>query len=69
MSAPMLPLFLKVAGRRVLLVGAGRVAWWKLETLLAAGADVTVVAPDVLAEFGRAPVTVFERPFEEADLE
>jgi siroheme synthase-like protein len=69
MSAPLLPLFLKLAGRRVLLVGAGRVAWWKLETLLAAGADVNVVAPEALAEFESAPVRLFRRPFEEADLD
>jgi siroheme synthase-like protein len=63
------PLFLKLGGRRVLLVGAGRVAWWKLETLLAAGADVTVVATEVRPEFERAPVRLLARPFEESDLD
>jgi len=68
-SAGTFPLFLKLGGRRVLLVGAGRVAWWKLETLLAAGADVTVVAPAALPEFSRAPARLVLRPFEEDDLD
>jgi siroheme synthase-like protein len=67
-SAPF-PLFLKLGGRRVLLVGAGRVAWWKLEALLSSGADVTVVAPEVRAEFEVAPVRLLKRPFDEGDLD
>ena len=40
------PAFLKLAGRRCLVVGAGPVAEEKIEGLLRAGADVRVVAPD-----------------------
>jgi len=39
------PAFLKLAGRRCLVVGAGRVAQEKIEGLLRAEADVRVVAP------------------------
>jgi uroporphyrin-III C-methyltransferase / precorrin-2 dehydrogenase / sirohydrochlorin ferrochelatase len=39
------PIFIKLAGRRVLVVGAGPVAESKMEGLVAAGAAVTVVAP------------------------
>jgi hypothetical protein len=39
-----------VAGRRCLVVGAGRIAQRKLEALLKAGADVVVVAPGDLIE-------------------
>jgi precorrin-2 dehydrogenase/sirohydrochlorin ferrochelatase len=39
------PAFLKLAGRRCLVVGAGRVAEGKIEGLLRTGADVRVVAP------------------------
>ena len=45
--ADLLPLFVNLKGRRVLLVGGGRVAASKLATLAATGADVTVVAPEV----------------------
>ena len=40
------PLFLKLAGRACLVVGAGAIAESKIESLLRAGARVTVVAPE-----------------------
>ena len=63
------PVFLKLAGRRVLLVGGGMVAAAKLEGLLAAGAVVTVVAPDIAPALDRPGVTLERRPFEEQDLD
>jgi uroporphyrin-III C-methyltransferase/precorrin-2 dehydrogenase/sirohydrochlorin ferrochelatase len=39
------PLFLKLSGRRVVLVGAGPVAAGKLDALVRAGADVRVIEP------------------------
>lgn len=42
----LLPLFLKLAGRRVVLVGAGPVADGKLDALVRAGADVRRVDPE-----------------------
>ena len=39
----LLPLFLKLAGRRVVLVGAGPMASAKLDALVRAGADVRAV--------------------------
>jgi siroheme synthase (precorrin-2 oxidase/ferrochelatase) len=44
------PTFLKLEGRRVLLVGGGPVAAGKLRGLLDAGAEVSVVAPAILLE-------------------
>jgi siroheme synthase-like protein len=61
--AELLPLFLTLAGRRVLLVGGGPVAASKLETLLAAGADVRVVSPQVRTEIERSGVPVEARAF------
>ncbi|MGD1210609.1 MAG: bifunctional precorrin-2 dehydrogenase/sirohydrochlorin ferrochelatase [Candidatus Acidiferrales bacterium] len=46
------PAFLKLEGRRCLVVGAGPVAEEKIEGLLRAGADVRVVAPNATARIG-----------------
>ena len=54
----LLPLFLNVAGRRVVLVGGGPVAASKLRQLTDAGADVQVVAPSVVEEIERAGVRI-----------
>lgn len=63
------PAFLKLAGRRVLVVGGGPVAASKLRGLLDAGADVTVVAPAWVAEVAAADVTRVEREFQPSDLD
>jgi uroporphyrin-III C-methyltransferase/precorrin-2 dehydrogenase/sirohydrochlorin ferrochelatase len=69
----LLPLFLNLAGRRVLLVGGGPVAAAKLQQLLAAGAEVHVVAPEVVDEIERTSascgVVIDRRPFDAADLD
>jgi siroheme synthase-like protein len=65
----LLPLFLNLAGRDVLLVGGGRVAESKLRQLLAAGARVRVVAPSIAASIREAEVAIVERGFEPSDLD
>jgi len=63
-DAPLYPVGLVVAGRPVLVVGGGRVAARKVADLVACGARVTVVAPEVdpaLAE--RDDVAVERRPY------
>jgi uroporphyrin-III C-methyltransferase / precorrin-2 dehydrogenase / sirohydrochlorin ferrochelatase len=65
----LLPLFLNLTGRPVLLVGGGRVAEGKLRQLLAAGARVQVVAPSIGSPIRAAGVECFERGFEPADLD
>lgn len=54
MSAPLFPVFLDLAGRRVLLVGGGVVARRKAEALLDSGAEVVVGAPALVPELARA---------------
>jgi uroporphyrin-III C-methyltransferase/precorrin-2 dehydrogenase/sirohydrochlorin ferrochelatase len=63
------PAFLKLEGRPVLLVGAGPVAASKLDGLLAAGAEVRVVAPEVRPEVERVGVQVEKRAFVPSDLD
>jgi siroheme synthase-like protein len=67
------PVNLVVAGRRCVVVGAGRVAARKIEGLLDAGALVHVVAPEpcdeVRAWADAGAVSIDERPFEPADLD
>ena len=63
------PVFLKLAGRPVLVVGGGPVAASKLRGLLDADATVVVVAPDVVEEIAAAPVEILRRPFVPEDLE
>ena len=69
----LLPLFLNLSGRRVLLVGGGPVAAAKLQQLLAATADVHVVSPDVVEEIERSAascgVLIDRRPFVPSDLD
>ena len=68
-AAALYPAFLKLDGKRVLLVGGGNVAAQKLPALLDAGALVTVVAPRVVPALCRTGVTVYERPFAPSDLD
>lgn len=63
------PAFLKLGGRRVLVVGGGAVAASKLRGLLDAGAAVTVVAPAWVAAVAAADVTRVEREFRPSDLD
>ena len=65
----MYPVFQKLEGRPVLIVGGGPVAAGKLEGLLAEGAKVTVVAPEIRPEFERVGVTRRRRAFEPHDLD
>jgi uroporphyrin-III C-methyltransferase/precorrin-2 dehydrogenase/sirohydrochlorin ferrochelatase len=69
-SAPgLFPVFLKLAGRRVLVVGGGRVALGRLRALLASGAQPTVVAPEVREEILGPDVRVERRPFRDSDVD
>lgn len=61
------PLFLRLQGRRVLLVGGGPVAVQKAQALLAAAADLRVVAPEINAALRHLPHRL--GPVEPADLD
>lgn len=72
-EAGLYPLFLKLEGRAVLVVGAGAVAERKIATLVAAGARVRVVAPDATEAVRRlareGTVEWHARAFEEEDAD
>lgn len=70
---PHYPVNLVLAGRRCLVVGGGGVAARKIGELVACGAVVQVVAPEVgdavrAMVDGDAPVTWDERPYREGDV-
>ncbi len=66
------PIFLKLTARPCIIVGAGLLAESKIESLLAAQAHVTVIAPrvnDRIADLARAgEVHLHQRPFAAGDL-
>ena len=63
------PTFLRLSGRQVVVVGGGPMAASKLDGLLAVGARVRVVAPEIRAECERPGVSLVRRAFEAADLD
>lgn len=72
-KTPLFPIFLKLANRHCLVVGAGKTAEEKIPTLLRCGATVTVVAPvatRTIQGWGQDEKLTWEqRPFELRDLD
>lgn len=70
---PPYPSGLRLAGRRVLVVGGGHVAQRRVPQLIAVGADVHVVSPVVTPAIeglvGSGEITWHERAFADADLD
>jgi uroporphyrin-III C-methyltransferase/precorrin-2 dehydrogenase/sirohydrochlorin ferrochelatase len=72
MSEELFAAFLKLSGRQCLVVGAGRIAESKIDSLVRCGAEVRVIAPEATAavqEAARAGAIVWEqRTFRPSDL-
>ena len=68
----LLPIFLKLDGRACLVVGAGEVASGKIESLVASGALVTVIAPwarpEIEALARRGAIEWHKREFIDSDI-
>ncbi|HEY4181681.1 MAG TPA: bifunctional precorrin-2 dehydrogenase/sirohydrochlorin ferrochelatase [Kofleriaceae bacterium] len=70
MTTPLYPVFLKLDGLSVVVVGGGEVAASKLDGLVATGAKITVVSPTIhVAIRARANLTLVEREFQPTDLD
>jgi precorrin-2 dehydrogenase/sirohydrochlorin ferrochelatase len=73
MAAPLFPVFIKLAERACLVVGAGEIATAKIDSLLQSGARISVVAPEAktevreLAESGR--ISWERRKYQPSDLD
>ncbi len=64
------PVFLKLEGLPCVIVGGGPVAASKLDGLLAAGAQVTVIAPEISDAIRSRPgVAIMQQPFRAAHLD
>lgn len=65
----LLPVALNVQGKRCLIVGGGRVAARKVQSLLECGAHVTIIAPELCSALLAIPDAIewLPRPFQEGD--
>lgn len=67
------PLFLKISGKRCVVVGGGGVAQRKVRTLLEYGASVEVISPDPCQELNKlvetGEIKVLRRRYQPGDLE
>ena len=63
------PVNLNLHGRPVLVVGGGRIAFRKVEQLLMADAEVTVLSPMFVDEFHSLPVTLVQREYASGDID
>jgi precorrin-2 dehydrogenase/sirohydrochlorin ferrochelatase len=62
------PINLNLVGRPVLVVGGGRIAYRKVQQILAAGGEVTVLAPEILSDFNDLPVQQIARAYTKGDV-
>jgi precorrin-2 dehydrogenase/sirohydrochlorin ferrochelatase len=64
----MLPLVVDLVGRRVVVLGAGRVSKQKVALLLAAGAKVTIITEEVVVPVADNIEELVLRPYQRGDL-
>ena len=70
------PLFIDIEGKQILVVGAGKIALRRVQTLLQFGAHIRVIAKEIPEEQQEAfyllvserKIELEEKPFEEKDL-
>ena len=66
------PLFIKLNGKKVLLIGGGKVAYRKLRLLMQFEADIMIIAPEMIPEIeelgGDGLIKIRKREFKESDI-
>jgi siroheme synthase-like protein len=64
-----MPVSLRITGRRLLVVGGGRLALHKTRLLVRFTHDITVVSPRFHEDFGRLPCRLVHKTYHESDLQ
>ena len=67
-KAELFPVFLKLSGRSVVVIGGGAVAVEKVTALRPTGARITVIAPVIDAALQTPGITVIQRKVQASDL-
>jgi uroporphyrin-III C-methyltransferase / precorrin-2 dehydrogenase / sirohydrochlorin ferrochelatase len=68
MTGQRYPLSLDLAGKPAVVIGGGRVALRRARALVGAGAEVIVIAPEVVTELAQLALTVKRRRYHHGDL-
>lgn len=63
------PIMIDLAGKKCLIVGGGHVAYRKALSLLDAGAEITVISPEICSELEQIDnITIKKRPYRTGDI-
>lgn len=63
-----MPVAIDVRGKKVLLVGGGRIAWHKIVSLQQYADNIQVIATEVTEQIKSAGISYKEKPYEPSDL-
>ena len=63
-----MPINIDVKGKKIVLIGGGRIAYHKLEGLLQYADTIELVAPEVLDKIKDLPINIKEKYYEASDL-
>lgn len=64
------PFMVDISGKRIVIVGGGRSALWKVRAFKGFGAEIVVIAPEFREEIEKAEgIQRICRPFQESDLD
>lgn len=73
MEKPLYPIFIDLAGKQVIVIGGGKIATHKVQSLLTSQAAIVVIAPQVTAELqqlaSQNKITIIQRCYEPGDLD